>query len=241
MDLEIENNLKTEINNEINNDIKIKQQNFLESDLGKVINTGIDIGLKAILPDFVEDQIIEIKDAIMENGFKEGINQVINSAIDLGKSVSGIFTRNFENISQVQTAVKNGGIIDGVSDLLDVSIKFAKEKGVINSTVASVIKEGKNTILNSVSNKIEDTLTDQLKSVEKLEEHCEKWNEHYKNQDFDKMENSIKNIKKYLDKVVPFENTINNARKIENLHTLIKNNGKKFELSEEEIKLAEKL
>lgn len=237
MNLEIENNLKTEINNEI----KIKQQNFLESDLGKVINAGIDIGLKSVLPDFVENQIIEIKDAIMESGFKEGLKQVINSAIDLGKSVSGIFTGKFENISQVQTAIKNGGIIDGVSELLDFSIKFAKEKGVINSTIATVLKEGKNTILNSVSNKIEDALTDQLKSVEKLESHCEKWNEHYKNQDFDKMENSIKNIKKYLDKIVPFENTINNARKIENLHTLIKNNGKRFELLEEEIKLAEKL
>ena len=237
MNLEIENNLKTEINNEI----KIKQQNFLESDLGKVINAGIDIGLKSVLPDFVENQIIEIKDAIMESGFKEGLKQVINSAIDFGKSVSGIFTGKFENISQVQTAIKNGGIIDGVSELLDFSIKFAKEKGVINSTIATVLKEGKNTILNSVSNKIEDALTDQLKSVEKLESHCEKWNEHYKNQDFDKMENSIKNIKKYLDKIVPFENTINNARKIENLHTLIKNNGKRFELLEEEIKLAEKL
>lgn len=241
MNLEIENNLQNEINSDLTKDIQIKQQNFLETDLGKVINAGIDIGLKTILPDFVENQIIDIKDAIMENGFKEGIKQVINSAVDLGKSISGIFTGKFENISQVQTAVKNGGIIDGVSDLLDMSIKFAKEKGVINSTIATVIKQGKNTILDSVSNKIEDALTDQLKSVEKLEKYCQKWNENYINKDFEKMENNFKNIKKYLDVVMPFENTINNARKIENLHTLIKNNGKNFSLSEEELKLAEKL
>ena len=37
------------------------------------------------------------------------------------------------------------------------------------------------------------------------------------------------------------ENTIKNARTIENLHELIKNNGKSFELSDEEMQLAELL
>ena len=104
-----------------------------------------------------------------------------------------------------------------------------------------MLKQGKNTIINSINNKIEDMLTDQLKSVEKLENYCGKWNMHYINKDFDKMETSYKNIQKYLEKVIPFENTINNARKIENMHNLIKNNGRKFSLSEQELKLLEKL
>ena len=84
-------------------------------------------------------------------------------------------------------------------------------------------------------------LTDQLKAVEKLESYCGKWNDHYKNKDFYKMETAYKNIEKYLEKVMPFENTINEARKIENIHNLIKNNGKDFSISESEIKLSEKL
>jgi len=237
MEVKIEN----EINNKINNNLEKEQKNFLETDLGEVINVGIDIGIKALLPDLIEDQIIEVKDAIMENGFKDGIKQVIDSSIEMGKSVAGIFTGKFENISQVQNAVKNGCILDNISDLLSASIDFAKEKNVINSNIATMLKQGKNTIIKSISNKIEESLTEQLKAVEKLELYCGKWNTHYGNKDFSKMETAYKNIEKYLEKVMPFENIINEARRIENIHNLIKNNGKNFILSEEELKLAEKL
>lgn len=55
------------------------------------------------------------------------------------------------------------------------------------------------------------------------------------------MENSYKNIKNNLNKVVPIESIINEARIIENLHNLIKNNDGNFELSNEAIELAKKL
>ena len=55
------------------------------------------------------------------------------------------------------------------------------------------------------------------------------------------MEKSYKNIENYLNKVMPLENTINEARKIQNIHSLIKNNGKNFDKSKEELRLAEKL
>lgn len=237
----LNNSLEIGKNININNEIREKQESFIETNLGKAINTAMDIGIKAVLPDFIEDQIIQIKDAILEQGFKEGIKEVIRSTIEIGKSVTGIFTGNFENITQVQNAVKNGGILDSVSKLLDFSIKLAKEKNLINSTVASMIKQGKNTIISSVSNRIEETLTRQLKAVEKLDLYCGKWNEQYINKDFSKMETSYKNIEKYLDIVMPFEKTINKAREIENIHNLIKNNGHNFELTEDELKVAQKL
>ena len=55
------------------------------------------------------------------------------------------------------------------------------------------------------------------------------------------MEKEYKNIKTELKGLVPIENTINNARAIENLHNLIKNNGQNFNLTQEEIELANKL
>ena len=38
-----------------------KQNGFLNSSVGKIINTAIDLGLRWILPDFVENQIIDVK------------------------------------------------------------------------------------------------------------------------------------------------------------------------------------
>ena len=72
-----------------------EQKNFLESTLGKVINTGLNLGLRVVLPDFIENEVIGIKDTILKEGFGAGIKKCINSAIDLGKSAIGIFTGKF--------------------------------------------------------------------------------------------------------------------------------------------------
>ena len=62
------------------------QNKFLQSTIGKITNSGLNIGIRALLPNVIEDQVIEIKDAILNNGFQEGIKQAIKAAIDLGKS-----------------------------------------------------------------------------------------------------------------------------------------------------------
>lgn len=81
----MENNLQE---NNISNNIEIgkKQNNFLETTLGKTINVGMDIGLRMLLPDLIENQVIEIKDTLLNEGLSEGIKKVVSSAIDLGKS-----------------------------------------------------------------------------------------------------------------------------------------------------------
>ena len=231
-------NLENDLNKMINIE---KQSNFLESSLGKVINAGLDVGLRAVLPNLIEDQIIEIKDVILESGFKEGINKAIESAIELGKSAIGIVTGEFENINQIKIAVKNGGIIDTASDLLDKAIEFGKEKDLINNTVSDLIKSGKNTILNQLSENIEESLNLQVNAIEKLDKYCSNWNEYYNNKDFNGMDKEYKKIEKQLKNIVPIQNTINRVKVVENLHNLIKNNGKNFNLSQEEIELSKRL
>lgn len=225
----------------INNKIIEAQKTFIESDIGKAVNSAIDIGLRAALPNLIEDQVIDIKNTILEQGFSEGLKEIINNGLDFGKSAIGIVTGEFENVSQIQMAIKNGGILDNISKLLDLSINFAKSKNLITSDIASLIKKGKNSVISSISDKIEETLTNQIKAVEKIEKYCENWNVSYGNKDFSGMENAYKNIQNNLKKVVPFETIINNARKIENIHNLIKNNGKNFEITENEMNLAQKL
>ena len=125
------NNL--EVENQITNDVSIenKQRNFLQTNIGKADNTGLNIGLRYILPDVIEDQVIEIKDSFLQNGFKEGVQTAIDSAINYGKSAIGIVTGNFENVQQMQTAVKSGGIIDGISNVLNFTINKVVNSGKI--------------------------------------------------------------------------------------------------------------
>ncbi len=235
---EIEKN-NLEIENTIVNENT--QKSFLETTLGKTINTAIDIGIRALLPDFIDEQIINLKNNLFNNGLKEGITKSIDDAIDLGKSAIGIVTGNFENINQMQAAVKTGGIIDGVSNLLDTVVDKIRNTGLIDYNTANTIKQGKDVILNSVESNIENTFSNQLKSAEYTNKYINNWKEYYNNQDFDGMQREYEKIQKSMKNLVPLEKTINEARTIQNLHKLIKNNGKNFNLTPEELELAEKL
>ena len=235
----IQNNLQSL---ELNNDVTVEKQNsFLESTLGKAINTGINLALRAVLPDLIESQVIEVKDVLLSQGLQEGIKTIVNSAVDLGKSAIGIFTGKFENISQVQAAVKNGGILDSTSQLLNKVIDEARKNKLINSNVATMLKRGKTMILEGVNNNIEDLMTSQIKSIEKIGKYSENWNKFYQNKDFGGMQIEYKKLETELKNVIPLEQTLKNARQIENIHNLIKNNGKDFNISEEELELAKKL
>ena len=229
------------LENKINNEISNSQNNFLETTLGQTINSAVDIGLKVLLPDFVENQIIEVKDTFIKQGFKEGVNSIVENVVNLGKSALGIFTGNFENMEQVQTAIKKGGLIDSVSDLLDKVIDGAKKSNLINKQTAKIIKEGKDTILKTINNNIEDTLSNQIKAVDKLNTYVNNWQNYYKEQNFDGMEKEYKKIENKIKDIIPLENTIKKIHEIENIHELIKNNGKNFNLSSEELELTKKL
>lgn len=239
-----------EINNlEKNKNIELKnmtinektQKDFLETTLGKTINTAIDIGIRAILPEFVEDQIINVKNNLFNYGLKDGITKTIDDAIDLGKSAVGMVTGNFENVAQMQSVVKSGGLIDGVSLLIDTVLNKVKYSGALDNNVINIIKQGKNLILNNVESNIERNFNKQYEAIENMDKYISKWKDYYQNQDFNGMEKEYKKLEKQIKDIVPIEKTINEAKTIEVLHNLIKNNGQNFNLSNEELELAEKL
>lgn len=248
---EMENSINNKNNNSLNNETEKNitnyiateqsQTNFLETTLGKTINTALNVGLRYLLPNVIEEQVIEIKDTIIKDGFKEGINKTIESAVDLGKSAIGIVTGKFDNVSQIQTAIEKGGLIDTISDCIDFGLKVAKQSGILPKEVESIIKSGKNILMNNIESNIESTLTTQLKGVEKLNQYVENWNKYYKQQNFPRMELEYNKIKEKLKDLVPLEETLTKAHQVENLHKLIKNKGRDFNLSEEEIELAKKL
>ena len=225
---------------EINNNINLEKSNnnFLNNIFGKTINTAIDIGLRAILPDLIENQIIDIKNSLLENGLKAGINTAINSAVNFGKSAAGIVTGNFENINQVKIAIGNGGIVDNISTVLDKVINTVYQKGYINRNTKNLIKNGKNVLLNNVSNNIKSQLEEQTNAVEKLEKYLNNWKDSYNKKDFSTMEKIYNKIEEQSQKIIPLENIINETKQIKAIHNLIKNNGQNFEISEEEKRLA---
>ena len=236
----IKNNLdqKGNIDLLVEQEATIENQNtFLQSTLGKTINTALDIGLRGILPDMIEEQIIEIKDILLNNGLKEGIDSAIKVAIDFGKSALGIVTGKFENLSQAHTAIKKGGIIDGISDVIDNVLESSTKNELLSKNTGKLIKKGKNAILDTIASNIEDKFMQEMNSLEKVSKYISNWNNYYNLKDKEGMEKEFKKIKKQMTTIMALDSTISEAKKIENIHNLIKNKGENYELSEEEREL----
>ena len=234
--MELENQLT---NNLIN--LEKEQTKFINTTLGKVVDGALDIGIRYIMPDLIEDEVIDVKDALLENGLNAGIQTAVDNVVTMAKTAKGIVTGNFQSVSQIQKAVETGGMIDTISDAIDFAARKANQAGIINSTVRSLITTGKNAILNNVTTEIKSELTTQEKNIEKIEKYSNNWKEYYQNKDFDGMEKEYKKIKEKMEGLIPIEKTIKNARIIETVHNLIKNNGKNFDLSQGQLDLAEKL
>lgn len=236
------------IENNIENNIDLKEKEFnkrqefmLESKMGQVLNSCLDAGIKAICPSLIDNEIIEIKDAIIENGLEGGIKEVVSSIKEYGKSTLGLITGNFENISQIEMAVKRGGIIDTLSDVLDVAINSATKNCSITKDVANLLKKGKNAMIKDFSKSFSNELLKEQKTLEKIEELVNEWKEKYNEKDLEGMEKIYKKIERQNKKVIPIKNIVESTQNIENLHNLIKNNNGEFNLSEEELELAQKL
>jgi len=229
-----------QIENEIKNNINIEKNNFLNNIIGKTINNAIDIGLKSLLPDLIENQIIDIKNSLLENGLKAGIETAVDSAINFGKSAVGIFTGNFENMTQVRTAVADGGIIDTLSTVLDKVINKSYQQGYINKSVSTIIKNGKNVLLDNISSNIKNELDEQTNSIENLKRYVDNWKEYYNNKDFEGMTKEYNKIQKCKDNIIPLEKIINEIKEMQGIHNLIKNNGQNFEITNLEKEVSQK-
>lgn len=239
--LEEKNEIKNEVNNAIEEEqnIETKQNNFLESTMGRVINTGCDLALRTLLPNAIEDEVIEIKNVIFSEGIKNGIKTAIDSAINLGKSAIGIVTGKFESVSQAYSAIKSGGLIDSASKIIDNAVKSANDNGLIKDATAKIIKKGKNLVKDCISSSIEENFMEQVDGAEKVGKYINNWNNYLEQKDLTGMKREYNKIKKKLETLLPIENTIQAAREIENVQTLIKNKGDTLEnITEDELKLA---
>lgn len=234
--MELENQLT---NNSIN--LEQEQTKFINTTFGKVVDSALDIGIRYIMPDLIEEEVIDVKDALLKNGLNAGIQTAVDNVVNIAKTAKGIVTGNFESVSQIKKAVETGGMIDTISEAIDFAASKANKAGIINSTVRSLITTGKNAILNNVTTNIEAELATQEKNIEKIEKYSNNWREYYQDKDFEGMEKEYKKIKEKMEEIIPIEETIKNARTIETIHNLIKNNGKNFDLSQEQLDLATKL
>ena len=214
-----------ELGNKLNNDLKLEnlQNLFLNTTVGRIANSAIDIGLKIILPDYMENEVIEVKDALIEEGIKEGITTAVENAIEIGKKMIGMENLEFTNIKSAQNALIEGNVIGGISNSFDSVLDKATDSKIIPENITNVIKEGKNVVLNNISTNINKEFETETKALNKIEKYIENWKKHYKNKNIDGLNSEYKKIEKQMNKILPLESIIKNVNLIRNINELIQN------------------
>lgn len=162
-------------------ELEEKLENNKEINTLKIVNTVLDIGLKAILPDFLENDIIEIKNTFINEGFIDGVQEILDKLEDIGKSIIGLFSGKFETVEQIKRLVQTDGILDGISDLIDKILKSLEKKEKIDKKTVKLIKSGKKELLNILEEDLKSNYQENTYSLEKLNQYCEEWKENYKN------------------------------------------------------------
>ena len=225
LDLISEKNLNNQLTKDIkNNEISKNQNDFIGNMFKNAINFGVDLGLKSLLPDLIEDQVIDIKNSILEGGFKEGVNTLMKKVNEFKNSITGIFTGNFNNIQEINTATKQGGIIKTVSKGLSKGIDAGVKSGIIPKSIGGILKAGKTTMLNEFSNSLESQMRKEIQKFDTLNDLNKKWYDALDQRDFDKMTKYTEKISALSKDLVKFSNIINETKKIEELHNFIKEN-----------------
>ena len=136
---------------------------------------------------------------------------------------------------------QKGGLIDSTSDLLDTILSKVQKNNLLPQNIVSTIKQGKNILLDNISKNIEKELTSQIEEMENINEYSDKCKEYFKEKDYNNMDKVYQKLEKSLKKIIPLEQTLKQAREIENLQQLIKNNGQNFNITEIEKQVAKKL
>ena len=210
-----------ELGNKLNNNLEYLQNNFLKTNIGQLANTAVDFGLKVLLPDFVENEVIEVKDAFITGGIEDALNKTLENAIELGKKALGINNSDFKSIVQAKDALKEGNYLEGISNTLNFVIEKLEKSNLISSNVSSLIKNGKDIILNNIDSNVENEFEQEIKALGKIEKYIANWEKFYSNKNIDGMNNELNKIEKQMKKILPLENIIKNVNKIENINNLI--------------------
>lgn len=232
--LEIENNVNVD---ERDVEIGKSQNNFLKDIFLGSINFAVDTGIRAVLPNLIEDQVIDIKNSIIKNGFKEGMKTLVEKVKEFGSSFLGIKKGNFNNLEEMDIAIKNGGILKSISKGLNYGIDAARKKGIITKDMSKVIKSLKTTTINTISNNIKNKMLEEVKKIERIEKHQELWYKAFGNKDISNMKKEIKKINSLKSEIVKFEKIINNIEKMNNIQKIIgENNNFEYEGLDELLK-----
>ena len=231
----------TKLNNnkELSNTILTKeniikyQEEFLKTNIIKEINNSLDIYLKEFFPDSLGENLINLKNNIINNNIKNSINKNIEIATEKNNN----YIDEYDMISKIQDNVMTKENINSLSNNINENINKLEK----NTNKKIIKKLDKEKIVNNIEESIDKTFEKQKNNIKKIEKYIKSWENKYNLKDIEGMKKEYNRMEKLIEDLIPLENVLNNYRKIENIQKLLENNSSENYLDEQVLELANKL
>lgn len=236
--MNIDLDLNKKIYNKNNINLKLENNNKFEKGIGKIINIAVDIGIKAALPDLIEDKVIEIKNILLKNGLKDGIKEISKKVKDTIDTIIGI-NKNIK-ITDIRNLTKRNGIINDFSKIINLAIDTSVKNKMISKELAGIIKSGKTAMLSNFSNRLEKNMMKEIKTIEKFKEAISKWEEALDKRDIEELKKQYQIISKNYNNMSSDLKDIIDIDKIEYINQYI-NKNKNIKIDNEEFELLKKI
>lgn len=238
--------LELGMNNE--NKLSIEKSRYLENQksefqriLQNIIDKGADYVIKASpLNDHVKDILIDVKEALKTNDFKEIIKTTINSSLREGMEILNIPKDIIRDITKLKDVIKKGGLISNITNSLDIFTKN-KFKGNLYCNYIDGFVNDLKAYINSrtFSERLDSNIYKlKLKDLEFLSL-CKEWERLYEDFNISGINEIAKKIDKFGKNLFISHDSIKNRDRIKNITELV--NNKKSKLSQVELQICNSL
>lgn len=197
------------------------------------------LGLRAILPDCIENQIIDFKNNIFKNGLLDGLKSVFENVVDIGKNILGMNNISIpDKIVNIKDSILNSDLINTIGQELGKSLDSLINLKDSNNDIYNIINDNKEIIISNFKSNLNEEFKFQNKLFYNINNEISNWKENLSNENYEGMEKSFKLIQQYNSKIIPIDNIVKDINYIESIHKLLANNNS---ISSEELELAQKL
>ena len=236
-DMRSEQFLDARKNNGLDEEISIEKDNV-------ALDRAID-GISETLKKNIEKEVekINVESPIWEKISKGSFSKTIKTAIEatLKAFLKKKFNINFSTFNDMKTALNaamDGNLKEALKKTSDAAVDGI---AVLPSTVKTVIKNVKNTVIDkTVDSQKYEVINRQTKVINRISSNCQKFGEALKINDAKNIKKTAEAIKKDMNTILPIRETISMAQNVLDKYSLWQNKGNE-QLTKDENDLINKL
>lgn len=196
----------------------------------KTIDKGGNYIIKAMpVNKHIKDILLDVKECITDNDFKDIISTAIESSIKQGKEILGLTDRDIKHINKMINTAFAGGLTKNINIGVATIENIKKYGNLFYNYIEDFFESLKSYIASTgFEERVNIAVSKCLNKVDEFKQICSNWYSAYDNFDLNNISSLADKLDKLKDKVEFNDNCISENTIIQNVTELVRQNKKKL-------------